>query len=85
MGKGNTCLFAVFQTTVRNIDPAQYNREHVVKIMGNTASQLPDRFHLLRLPKLAFRRLACFHLSAQFANRIGQFVIGLPQSALCET
>ena len=40
------------------IDPADYDRQHIVEIMSDPAGQLADGFHLLDLAQLGFGRLA---------------------------
>src|SRR3546814_13426417 len=37
---------------LREFEPADDDREHIVEIMGDTTGQLTDGFHLLRLAKL---------------------------------
>ena len=53
--------------------------EQVVEIVGDAASQLPDRFHFLRLPQLGLEILAF-----GFVPRLGtfQFPRALIQAAL---
>ena len=49
---------AARQLALDQVHGAGDDREHVVEIMRDAAGELADRFHLLHLPHLRFRRLA---------------------------
>ena len=58
---------------LREFEPADDHREHIVEIMRDAAGELADRLHLLRLPQLRLGRLALAHLAAQRDVRLFEF------------
>ena len=49
---------AARQLALDEVHGADDDGEHIVEIMGDATGELADRFHLLHLPHLRFRRLA---------------------------
>src|SRR3546814_2168270 len=50
---------------LRQLEPADDDRQHIVEIMRDAAGQLADGFHLLRLAQLRLRLLAVDHLRSE--------------------
>ncbi|KWV85935.1 hypothetical protein PFLmoz3_04458 [Pseudomonas fluorescens] len=61
--------------TLHQVEAADDAGEHVVEVMGDTAGELADRFHLLRMAQGIFGTLALEHLVLQalvgFGQRLG--------------
>ncbi len=51
------CSVAV-ETSLRDIERADYDRQHVVEVVGDAAGELTDALHLLHLSHLGLRCLA---------------------------
>ena len=70
---------AICQTTLRQLQATDDDREHVVEVMCDTAGQLADGFHLLRLAKFGFSVFAKGHFGAQLGSAFSdsEFQIGV--------
>ena len=60
---------AFFDTPLHQVKRARDHAQHIVEVVRDPASELTDRFHFLRLPKLAFDLLALAHLRQQVVVR----------------
>ena len=53
--------------------PQPHDHKQIVEVVGDTAGQLAERFHLLRLRKLLLCEFECFLGIAAFGNVAGDF------------
>ena len=62
----------------QQLEVAADDLQHVIEVVRNAAGELPDRFHLLRLAQLRFRRRP---FGDDGRNALFQHLVGLAQNA----